>query len=277
MKDESLRARIRNLSRITEVPAQLLMQNYFLERLLYRISKSIYKENIVLKGGLLITSIIGVERRSTMDMDTSIKNMSVNENTILEMINIIIKINGEDNIDFELLDIKEIRRIEEYYGFRVRINAKFGKIKQKLSIDISTGDILTPDKIKYFYKSLLNDSIIEIQTYNLETILSEKIETIISRGMLNTRMRDFYDVYMLWTLKKSNIDFITLVSAIKNTFLNRNSNDLLELKSEIIDQIITSSVLKELWNQYIIKNEYASEVDFNDTILCINEILSLVM
>lgn len=248
MKDEFLKAKIRNLSMITGVQAQLLMQNYCLQRLVFRISKNIYKENIVLKGGLLITSIIGVERRSTMDMDTSIKNMSVNENTILEMINIIIKINGGDNIDFELLDIKEIRRIEEYYGFRVRINAKFGKIKQKLSIDISTGDILTPDKIKYFYKSLLSDSIIEIQTYNLETILSEKIETIISRGMLNTRMRNFYDVYMLWTLKKSNIDFITLVSAIKNTFLNRNSNDLLELKSEIIDQIITSSVLKELWN-----------------------------
>jgi len=277
MKDESLKAKIRNLANKIGVQPYLLMQNYFLERFLFRISKSVYKENIVLKGGLLIASIIGVERRSTMDMDTLIKNKRVDEKTILDMVSIIIEIDSEDDIKFEIFDIKEIRQIEEYYRFRVRIYTKLGKIQQTLSIDISTGDVITPDKIEYLYKTLFNDSVIEIQTYNIETILAEKIETIISRGELNTRMRDFYDVYMLWTNKRAYIDQITLVSAIKNTFLNRNSNNLMQSKNEILDQIIVSSVLKNLWNQYINKNEYARKVKFDDTIYCINEILFFII
>ena len=259
MNDESLRARIRNLSKTTSVPPHLLMQNYFLERILFRISKSIYRKNFVLKGGLLIASIIGVERRSTMDLDTSIKNIRVDKETILDMINLITKIDGEDDIDFEYIDIKELRQAEEYYALRVRIHARFGKIKQKLSIDISTGDIITPDKIRYSYKSLLDDTIIEIQTYNVETILAEKIETIISRGMLNTRMRDFYDVYMLWKLKSFTINQADFVNAFNNTFMNRDSIDLLQRRNEIMKQIEVSQVLKQRWKQYIDKNEYAKK------------------
>jgi len=242
---------------------------------LFRISKSIYREKFVLKGGLLIASIIGVERRSTMDIDTSIKNINLDKNIVLEMITTIMKIDCLDDIKFELFDIKEIRQSDEYYGFRVRISVKLGKIKQSLSIDISTGDIITPDKINYLYKPLFSNSIIKIQTYNLETILAEKVETVISRGVLNTRMRDYYDLYMLWTLKKSDIDKSILLIAIKNTFTNRKSDDLLEFKMDIINQITESSNVRDLWNRYVNKNYYAYEVKFDDAIFCINEILSM--
>lgn len=276
MNDAALRSKIRNFSMKTGVPSQLLMQNYFLERLLIRISKSSFSDIIILKGGLLIASIIGIERRSTMDLDAAIKNIKVDENTIAGMVHEIIKINCKDDIDFEFVDIKEIRQADEYCGFRVRIRARVGRINQKVSIDISTGDIITPDKIRYSYKSLLDNHIIEIQTYNMETILAEKIETVISRGVLNTRMRDYYDIYILWTLKNYNILRIDLIQAINNTFFNRDSIDLLQLRSEIMIQVEGSLVLKQLWKKYIEKNVYARDVNFNDTVLCVSEILSLI-
>lgn len=274
MNDAVLRSRIRNLSRQRNIPSHLLLQNYFLERLLVRISLSDYKDDIILKGGLLISSLIGIEKRTTMDMDVSIKNMLVQETKVIEMIKDILEINMDDEIRFEFVDIREIRQIDEYYGYRIRIIANFGKIKQSLSIDISTGDVITPEQISYQYKKLIEEGTIEIKTYNIESILAEKIETIITRGTLNTRMRDYYDVYMLLMLKKTDIERDTLKKAINNTFLNRESMDLLEIRSEIIDQIRKSDEMKNLWKLYCNKNSYVGAINFLDTIELLEERLA---
>ena len=274
MNDAALRSRIRNLSRQRNIPSHLLLQNYFLERLLVRISLSDYKDDIILKGGLLISSLIGIEKRTTMDMDASIKNMLVQETKVIEMIKDILEINMDDEIRFEFVDIREIRQIDEYYGYRIRIIANFGKIKQSLSIDISTGDVITPEQISYQYKKLIEKGTIEIKTYNIESILAEKIETIITRGTLNTRMRDYYDVYMLLMLKKTDIERDTLKKAINNTFLNRESMDLLERRSEIIDQIRKSDEMKNLWKLYCNKNSYVGAINFLDTIELLEERLA---
>ncbi len=182
------------------------------------------------------------------------------------MIKDILEINMDDEIRFEFVDIREIRQIDEYYGYRIRIIANFGKIKQSLSIDISTGDVITPEQISYQYKKLIEKGTIEIKTYNIESILAEKIETIITRGTLNTRMRDYYDVYMLLMLKKTDIERDIFKKAINNTFLNRESMDLLEIRSEIIDQIRKSDEMKNLWKLYCDKNSYVGAINFLDTI-----------
>ncbi|MEA1974031.1 MAG: nucleotidyl transferase AbiEii/AbiGii toxin family protein [Bacillota bacterium] len=272
MNGDALKTRIRNLSKEINIPPHLLMQNYFLERFLYRISISNYCDNFILKGGLLISSLIGVKNRTTMDIDTSLNKVNISETRVIEMIKEIIKINTDDNITYKLCDIKEIRKTDDYYRFRIRLDVKLEKMKQKIGIDISTADIITPRNIDYLYNSLLSDIVIKINTYNLETILSEKIETIITRGELNTRMRDFYDVYMLWKLKKEEIDFDILKRAVKNTFSNRKTLDLLDLRDDILDGIDESYSLKELWSRYTNKNKYANVIGFNDTIICLNEI-----
>lgn len=272
MNGDALKTRIRNLSKEINIPPHLLMQNYFLERFLYRISISNYCDNFILKGGLLISSLIGVKNRTTMDIDTSLNKVNISETRVIEMIKEIIKINTDDNITYKLCDIKEIRKTDDYYRFRIRLDVKLEKMKQKIGIDISTADIITPRNIDYLYNSLLSDIVIKINTYNLETILSEKIETIITRGELNTRMRDFYDVYMLWKLKKEEIDFDILKRAVKNTFSNRKTLDLLNLRDDILDGIDESYSLKELWSRYTNKNKYANVIGFNDTIICLNEI-----
>ncbi len=275
MNDESLRAKIRNLSKDKNIPPHLLMQNYFLERLLFRISVSQYNDNIILKGGLLIAALIGINKRTTMDMDTAIKSYPVQEEKIVDMINALLIIEAEDDIKFDFIDIKEIRQQDDYFGYRVRIVAHFGRINQNLSIDISTGDVITPEQITYSYKGLIDDEIIPIKTYNIESIIAEKTETIISRGTLSTRMRDFYDVFMLWKLKKDEVNNEVLKNAIINTFKNRGTFDLFEMRFKIIGQIQSSNQMRELWKKYLSKNSYVDRISFDDVLMAILELIEI--
>lgn len=274
MNDESLRAKIRNMSKELNIPSHLLLQNYLLERLLHRISVSEYKENIVLKGGLLITSMIGVDRRTTMDIDTAIKAFQVGEEQIQKMLLQLLAIDLNDGVSFEFIDMKEIRQIDHYKGYRARLICKYGKISQKLSVDISTGDVITPEQIDYSYKRLIDEGYIDIRSYNMESVIAEKLETIISRGTLNTRMRDFYDVYLLEMMKSDEINWELLGHAIEQTCMNRKTSDLLEIVDEIVEQIEVSKTMEDLWGRYLSKNPHIDRIGFSVIVGKIKSIIS---
>lgn len=273
MNDESLRVKVRNMSKMTGVSPYLIMQNFFLERFLYRISKSTYQRNIIVKGGVLVSSLIGIENRTTKDLDARIFDFPMKRERIAAMIQEINTIDCNDGVRFEYVDLKEIREEDEYTGFRVRDTAKLGKINQRISIDISTGDIITPRQIRFYYEPLFSEEKIKIWAYNVESILAEKVETILSRGILNTRMRDFYDVHMLWCMKKGRIQELTLKKALINTFGHRDSSYLFEVSDMVLDQIVSSGNMHSLWNRYCDKNDYTEKLEFEDALVSVNEIM----
>ncbi len=218
---DSLKAKASNLSKKTNIPNKYLIQNFMFEALLKRISKSKYKNKFVIKGGLLLSSVFGVNLRSTMDLDTTIKGLPLNKSTITKVITEIINIDLKDNITFEIENIKDIREEELYSGFEVNLKADFDGLKTNLMIDITTGDIITYKEVKFKYNTLFDNETINIMTYNYETIIAEKFETIISRNIDNTRVKDYYDLYMFVNLKWNDINKETLRKAIINTSKNR--------------------------------------------------------
>ncbi|MBK5251839.1 MAG: nucleotidyl transferase AbiEii/AbiGii toxin family protein [Peptostreptococcaceae bacterium] len=266
MNSRALKDKIRNLARANNIDPQSLMQNFFLERILARIAQSAYRNNIILKGGLLIASLIGSSKRSTMDLDATLKNYPADEDKIVGLIKEIIDIDVNDGITFDYVGIISIREEDEYNGFRIKLNAKFERIVQHLKIDFSTGDIITPEDIHYTYKSMFCDEIINIQAYNIETIIAEKYETVIRRGEANTRMKDFYDLYVLKALKSDEIDFKILRSAVENTVLKRNSEDLISFTGEIFQGLEKSDELMRLWNAYRETYSYANHIEYAETV-----------
>lgn len=231
-----LKAKIKNISKEKNISAQLVLQNYMMERFIERISLSDFQDQMIIKGGLLISSIVGLDSRATMDIDMTLKGKPINEAFILDYINEISRININDEVKFDVVSITEIREMDDYFGFRVSLIALIGTMKIPLKIDITTGEKIIPSEISYEYPLMFENRSIKIKAYNLETILSEKIETIISRGNQNTRMRDFYDVYILLKLKSKNIDYNILRLAIEETSQKRDSLNLL-LKYKELFQI----------------------------------------
>ena len=200
MTSMQMKSLIRNLAKEKNVNAQILLRNYMLERLLERISESPYKEIFVLKGGMLVASMVGVDSRSTIDLDATLRNFPLKEDKLIKAFEEILNVNVKDNIKIELLSISEIREEADYHGFRLALIGKIDESKIPLKVDITTGDKITPHAVKYSFKLLLENRNIEVFAYNLETVLAEKIESIISRATENTRMRDFYDIYILQKL-----------------------------------------------------------------------------
>ena len=269
-----LKAKLKKIAESNKISAQAVLQNYILERFLERISISPYKQNFIIKGGFLLSAIFGIQSRTTMDMDTTIKGFPVNNQKIREVIEDICKININDNIDFILKDIEEIRERDNYKGFRVSLGALYSPMNIPLKIDISTGEKITPREIEFFYPKMFSDNKISILAYNLETILSEKIETIISRGDLNTRLRDFYDVYIIQKFQWRNINIDVLSSAIKRTFSKRNTYDLLEKRQEILESIKNNKDIYQYWVNYQKKYYYAHGIPFEELFDSINIIFS---
>lgn len=270
-----LKALIRNISKENKVNAQILLRNYMLERLLERISISKYKYNFILKGGMLIASIVGMDTRSTMDMDATIKGVPVSKETIKEMFDEILLGNTNDNVDMNIKDIDIIRDEAEYVGFRISLNTNFDGIKQILKIDITTGDTITPREVGYKFSLMLEDRTIEVLAYNLETILAEKLETIISRGTTNTRMRDFYDIYILTKLQTDNINKKLLVEALNKTAKKRETLALFDNKDLIVSEILSSSILQDLWSRYQEKYYYAEDVLWSDVMSAVEASLNI--
>lgn len=263
---ESIKGKIRSLAKKKNLKSQEVLQIYFFERFLERLSKSKYKNNFVIKGGFLISSLIGIENRTTMDMDTTIKGIPLKEEKIKEIVEEIININVDDGIKFEIKDISYIREEDEYENFRISIIANVGKTKNPMKLDLTTGDAITPGEIEYTYPCIFTQEDIKIMAYPLETILAEKYETIIRRNIATTRMRDFYDLYTIYKLKKDEIDYKILKEAIERTSYKRGSQEIMKDYEEIIEDIKEDSYLKSLWEVYLSENKYIGDLEFDKVV-----------
>lgn len=269
----SMKALMKNIAKEKNISAQLVMQNYMLERLLERISLSDYKFNFILKGGFLIAAMVGLDTRATMDMDATIKGYPVTEESIREMFKVICDVSIDDDITFTLNRVYEIREKDEYTGYRVSLDANYPPMKIPLKLDITTGDKITPKEIQYEFKLLLEERSIKVLAYNLETVLAEKLETIIARGTQNTRPRDFYDVYILRKLQWKNIDISCLRDALNATCQKRNSAEIIKDYSKIIDTIRNDGTMQKRWLDYQKDFEYANSIGFNEACASVNEML----
>ena len=272
LSPEQIKGRIKNLANNMSADPRILMTAYMMERFLERLASSKYKDNFVIKGGILVTSMVGVSLRSTMDIDASITGYNLSKNEVQRVIADIMAIDMNDDVTFEVNGISEIMSTMEYPGIRVSMIAHMGKLVTPIKIDISTDDIVTPRAIEYQYKLLLEDRTINLLSYNLETIFAEKMQTILSRGILNTRMRDFYDVYMLLSLYKEKIVSDTLEEAFDSTCKKRNTIVLKAQGENIIYNLATSEELRNLWKSYQKKYSYAREISYDDAILAVREI-----
>ena len=260
-----LKARIKNLAKEKHISAQLVMQNFMLERLLERIAVSHYQQNFILKGGFLIAAMVGLDTRATMDMDVTIKGLPVNEQTIRKMFDEICKIELNDDITFTFRNIGEIREGDIYTGYRISLSANYPPMAVPLKLDITTGDKITPKEIKYSFKLLFENRSISILAYNLETIIAEKLETVITRGDQNTRPRDYYDIYILTKLQYANIENKVLKDALQATTEKRGSMLVIKEYNKIMDIVRNSEIMQKQWNNYQRNFEYADKIKFEDT------------
>lgn len=274
---DSLKVKVSNLALSTNIPNKYLIQSFMFEALLKRISVSKYKDKFIIKGGLLLSSIFGVNLRSTMDLDTTIKGLPLDRTTITKVINEIISIDLKDNIKLEIENIKDIREEELYSGFNINLKAEFDGLRTNLMIDITTGDVITYKEVQFEYKTLFDNEIVNIMTYNYETIIAEKFEAIISRNIDNTRMKDYYDLYMFVNLKWNDIDKTILRKAIFNTSEKRETLNYIENADKYIELINEDSKLKSLWKNYQNNYVYAKDISFENTIDAIKVINSIIV
>ena len=254
---------IRNLSREKSTDAQILMRNYMMERFLERISLSEYRDKFILKGGMLVAAMVGLDARSTMDLDATIKGANVNVEDIENLISSIVTVPIDDGVKFQLKSISEIMGEAEYPGIRVSMSTTFDGVVTPLKIDISTGDAITPREVRYSFKLMLEDRSIDIWAYNLETVLAEKLETIITRTTTNTRMRDFYDIYILEQLHGTTLNPKILHDALLATAHKRGSEKYLNQAEEVFDEVENDSVMQKLWEAYRKKLSYASDLEWD--------------
>ena len=260
-KAMSLKAKIRNIAKHKNIPAQVILQNYMFERLLVRLSMSEYKEKFVLKGGMLVAAIVGLDNRATMDMDTTLKNLPLTPEAIRTALEDICNISCEDDVSFDVGKIAPIREDDLYGGYRVMLNAKFETLVTPLSIDVSTGDVITPNAIPYTFTEIFNDDMsYELWAYNIETVMAEKVETILRRGVFNTRPRDFYDVYILTTTQE--YDKTLFAEALKATAKHRGTTNQIADILGILKNLEESSELKLRWDKYRNQFTYASDISY---------------
>lgn len=254
---------IRNLSREKSADAQLLMRNYMMERFLERISLSEYRDKFILKGGMLVAAMVGLDARSTMDLDATVKGANVNVEDIENLISAIVSVPIDDGVKFQLKSISEIMDEAEYPGIRVSMTTTFDGVVTPLKIDISTGDAITPKEVRYSFKLMLEDRSIDIWAYNLETVLAEKLETIITRTTTNTRMRDFYDIYILDQLHGNTLNRQTLYDALLATAKKRGTERHLAEAVDILNEVESSPVMQKLWESYRRKFSYAADLEWS--------------
>jgi len=259
-----LKALVRNTSKGNSAKAQIIIRRYVMERFLERVALSKYRNNFVLKGGFLVSSIVGIDARSTMDIDGTIQNLNLTIPDAKSMIEEIISIPLDDNTEFAITGIGEIMEDSEYEGLRISLNAQLDTMKTPLKVDISTGDAITPREVQYQFKLLFEDRAISVCAYNLETLLSEKLETVISRGTANTRLRDFYDLYILQITNVGPIDYDMLKRALTRTAEKRKSTHLIKDGEFILSEIRENESMQKLWNGYQKKYPYAETISWND-------------
>ena len=266
---------IRNLSREKSADAQLLMRNYMMERFLERISLSEYRDKFILKGGMLVAAMVGLDARSTMDLDATVKGANVNVEEIENLISAIVSVPIDDGVKFQLKSISEIMDEAEYPGIRVSMTTTFDGVVTPLKIDISTGDAITPREVRYSFKLMLEDRSIDIWAYNLETVLAEKLETIITRTTTNTRMRDFYDIYILDQLHGNTLNRQTLYDALLATAKKRGTERHLAEAVDVLNEVESSPVMQKLWESYRRKFSYAADLEWSIIMRAVRSLYAL--
>lgn len=273
---EQIKGRIKSVAKQNNADARTLMRIYMMERFLERLAQSEYRDNFIIKGGILVTAMIGVAHRSTMDIDTSMKNLNLSAEDALRVVNQVKDIDLDDGVSFEVKDVSNIMDEMEYPGIRVTMNANVGKLITPLKIDISTGDVITPRAIEFNYDLLLEDRSISLWSYNLETILAEKLQTVLARGILNTRMRDFYDIRMLLDTYEDKINKAVLKDAFAATCKKRETDHLQEQAEDIIKIIDADEQLQVLWRAYQKKYSYAAEIDYASVISGVRKLMDWI-
>lgn len=273
---EQIKGRIKSVAKQNNADARTLMRIYMKERFLERLAQSEYRDNFIIKGGILVTAMIGVAHRSTMDIDTSMKNLNLSAEDALRVVNQVKDIDLDDGVSFDVKDVSNIMDEMEYPGIRVTMNANVGRLITPLKIDISTGDVITPRAIEFNYDLLLEDRSISLWSYNLETILAEKLQTVLARGILNTRMRDFYDIRMLLDTYEDKVNKAVLKDAFAATCKKRGTDHLQEQAEEIIKIIEADEQLQVLWRAYQKKYSYAAEIDYASVISGVRKLMDWI-
>ncbi len=273
---EQIKGRIKSVAKQNNADARTLMRIYMMERFLERLTQSEYRDNFIIKGGILVTAIIGVAHRSTMDIDTSMKNLNLSAEDALRVVNQVKDIDLDDGVSFEVKDVSNIMDEMEYPGIRVTMNANVGRLITPLKIDISTGDVITPRAIEFNYDLLLEDRSIKLWSYNLETILAEKLQTVLARGILNTRMRDFYDIRMLVDTYEDKVNKAVLKDAFAATCKKRGTDNLQEQAEEIVKIIEADEQIQVLWRAYQKKYSYAADIDYASVIRGVRKLMDWI-
>ena len=257
---------IKNLARKNSADSQILLRTYITERFLERLSVSDYKNNFIIKGGMLITAMVGIKSRSTMDLDASIKGFNLNIDELESVVKNICLIDLNDGVTFEIKSLSEIMDEADYPGIRISMNGFYDGIRTPMKLDISTGDVITPNEITFKYQLMFENKKIDLWAYNIETVLAEKLESMIARTITNTRMRDFYDVHTLLKIYSDSIDFKILKLALKATSTKRNTGELMINAESVFDELQNDSDMLKLWNRYQSNYNYASELTWREVI-----------
>ena len=273
---EQIKGRIKSVAKQNNADARTLMRIYMMERFLERLAQSEYRDNFIIKGGILVTAMIGVAHRSTMDIDTSMKNLNLSAEDALRVVNRVKDIDLDDGVSFDVKDVSNIMDEMEYPGIRVTMNANVGRLITPLKIDISTGDVITPRAIEFNYDLLLEDRSISLWSYNLETILAEKLQTVLARGILNTRMRDFYDIRMLLDTYEDKVNKAVLKDAFAATCKKRGTDNLQEQAEEIVKIIEADEQIQVVWRAYQKKYSYAADIDYASVIRGVRKLMDWI-
>ncbi len=272
-KAMSLKAKIRNIAKSKNIPAQVILQNYMFERFLNRLSESEYKEKFVLKGGMLVAALVGIDNRATMDLDTTLKNLPLTPEAIEKALNDIFAIDLNDDVKFILKGILSIREDDIYGGYRVALDSIYETIVTPMTIDVSTGDVITPNAVKFDFIGIFDNNLtFEVWAYNIETVLAEKVETILRRSVFNTRPRDFYDTYIL--ISTQSFDNVVFREALEKTIEHRGTKNQINDFSDTLAIIEASEDLKKMWNNYQKQFAYAKDISYEDIVELLKNVLS---
>ena len=259
-----LKARVNSMAKEAGIPAQALMQSYLLERMLERLSRSKWRNNVIIKGGVLISSLVGVRSRTTMDLDTTVRGFALTHESAERAFRDIATVQADDDWKFEFDRTEDIRETDEYAGIRVHLKGIYASMVVPLTVDVTTGDRITPDAVEYSYPLLFDEGDISLMAYPIETVLVEKLETVVSRGVANTRPRDFYDIHVLLGVKRSDIDMETLRNTLASTCEKRNSQAAIERWAELLDDVAGDAVMQAQWVKYVRKNPFAKRISLQE-------------
>ena len=271
---QAVKDKLRNISNEKNINFNAVLKFYMYDRFIERLSKSKYRDNIVLKGGFYLSSLFGIENRSTIDIDAAIRKVEFTEDNLLKMITEIINVDVDDNVVFKINETSSIRDEDEYGGLRVTIDFQLENVKDKFHIDMATGDPIYPRPDSYNYKSLIEKKTYQVWTYTTETVLAEKLETILNKLDTSSRMKDYYDIYLIYKFKFAELNKENFMMAVKKTFEKRKFQGNFIGSLNVIKQ---SSILKEKWSNYARKNNYAREIEFEEILAFLEEFINILV